>query len=99
MFTNYTVGVWNKGASTKVNGITIPGVLTFVRDIDVDMQPYSTALLLKTYGYNIECTKRFFIDDIVDIKIGTILKYGTEQHEVKKIIEWDYFEVMTLEVQ
>jgi len=98
MLQGYKIGIWNKLPSTKVGGITIPGVLAFVRDIDCDMQPYSTALLLKSYGYNIEVTKRFFIDDIADIKIGTILKYGTENHEVKKIIPWDYFEVMTLEV-
>lgn len=98
MFDNYKVGVWNKGPSTKVDGITIPGVLALNREIDCDMQPYSADLLLKNYGYDIEVTKRFFIDDIADIKIGTVLMYGTEKHEVKKIIEWDYFEVMTLEV-
>ena len=99
MFNNFTVGIWNRDPSTKVDGITIPGVLAFIKNIDVDIQPYSTELFIRQYGYNIETTKRFFIDDIADIKIGTILKYGTEQHEVKKIISWDYFEVMTLEVQ
>ena len=98
MFNNFTVGIWNRLPGTKVNGIYIPGVLTWVRNIECDMQPYSTELFIRQYGYNIETTKRFFIDDIADIKIGTILKYGTEQHEVKKIIEWSYFEVMTLEM-
>jgi hypothetical protein len=92
------VGVWNRGPSTKVNGVTIPGVLAWVRDIDCDMQPYSQELLIKAYGYDIPVTKRFFIEDIADIKIGTILKYGSDSHEVKKIIAWDVFEVMTLEV-
>ena len=99
MFKKFTVGIWNKAPNTKVNGITIPGILTFIRNIECDMQPYSAELLLKTYGYNIEVNKRFFIDDITDIKIGTILKFGNDKHEVKKIIEWDYYEVMTLEVQ
>ena len=99
MFANYTVGVWNRATSTKVNGITIPGALSWARDIDVDMQPYSTELLIKLYGYDIPVTKRFFIEDIADIKIGTILKYGSDSHEVKKIIAWDnYCDVMTLEV-
>ena len=98
MYNNYEVGVWNRGPSTKVGGITIPGILTLTNTIDCDMQPYSTELLLRSYGYNIEVNKRFFIDDITNIKIGTILMFGTQKHEVKKIIEWDYFEVMTLEV-
>lgn len=98
MLGNYSVGVWNRLPSTKVDGITIPGVLAWVKDADVDIQPYSTELFIRQYGYNIECTKRFFIEDVSDIKIGTVLQYGTEKHEVKKIISWDVFEVMTLEV-
>jgi hypothetical protein len=98
MLSNYSVGVWNRGPSTKVNGVTIPGVLAWVRDIDVDMQPYSQELFIRQYGYNIEVTKRFFIEDIRDIKIGTVLQYGTEKHEVKKVLAWDVFEVFTLEV-
>ena len=99
MFADYKVGVWNRGPSTKVDGVTIPGVLTWVRDIMCDVQPYSAELLLKTYGYNISVTKRFFIDDAgTDIKIGTVLILRSNKHEVKKIIEWDYIEVMTIEV-
>ena len=98
MFNNFTVGIWNRAASTKVNGITIPGVLAWVKDIECDMQPYSQELLIKSYGYDIPVTKRFFIDDIADIKIGTILNYQGEQHEVKKVIAWNYFEVFTLEM-
>lgn len=98
MLADYKVGVWNRLPSTKVNGITIPGALVLTKIIDVDMQPYSTELFIRQYGYNIEVTKRFFIEDVSDIKIGTVLQYGTEKHEVKKIIPWDVFEVMTLEV-
>ena len=98
MFYDYNVGIYNKTPGQKIDSVFIPGVLTWVKDISCDIQPYSAELLLKAYGYDIPVTKRFFIDDIKDIKIGTILKYGTENHEVKKIIAWDYFEVMTLEV-
>ena len=86
-------------ASTKVNGVTIPGALSLLKTISCDMQPYSQELLIKSYGYDIPVTKRFFIEDIADIAIGTILKYGTDSHEVKKIIAWDnYYDIMTLEV-
>lgn len=101
MFKNYTVEIWNKAASTKINGITIPGVLTFVKNVDCDIQPYSTALLLKTYGYNIEVNKRIFMDFDTDVKIGTVFYYTNpqgivEKYEVKTVIQWDYLEVACL---
>ena len=101
MFKNYTVGIWNRSPSTKVNGITIPGVLTFVKSVDCDIQPYSTALLLKTYGYNIECTVRIFMDFDADVRVGTVFYYTNlqgivEKYEVKTVIQWDYLEVMCL---
>ena len=98
MLAGYSVDAYNRLPSTKVNGITIPGVLAFVKTIDCDMQPYSSERFMRDYGYQIEVTKRFFIEDITGIKIGTVLQYGTEKHEIKKIISWDIFEVMTLEV-
>lgn len=72
---------------------------TFIKNINVDIQPYSTELLLKTYGYNIQVTVRIFADKDENIKVGTILKYtnklgNTEDYEVRKIIDWDnYLEV------
>ncbi|MBU3176089.1 hypothetical protein KPL47_06870 [Clostridium estertheticum] len=101
MFYDFKVGIWNKGLSTKVGGITIPGVLEHIKDLDVDIQPYSTALLLKDYGYNIEVNKRIFMDYDSAVKIGTVFYYVnlhgiTEKYEVKTIINWDYLEVMAL---
>jgi len=103
MLNNYLVGVWNRGPSTKVGGITTPGVLAWVRDADVDIQPYSTALLIKQYGYNIEVNKRVFIDFDPNIKIGTVFYYTNpqnvlEKYEVKTIINWDYLECACLGV-
>lgn len=104
MLKGFTVAVWNHGTSTKVNGIFIPGTLTFVKNIDCDLQPYSTALLLSQYGYNIECTKRIFMDFDSAVKIGTILKYtdnyGTKLNLEVKSIPWaeQYMEVMCLGV-
>lgn len=101
MYKNYTVGIWNRGPSTKVGGITIPGVLAWVKDANVDIQPYSTALLLRDYGYSIEVNKRIFMDFDIDIKIGTVFYYTNpqeilEKYEVKTIINWDYLELACL---
>ena len=103
MLKNYKVGLYNKGPSTKVGGITIPGVLTCVKDIDCDIQPYSTALLLKQYGYNIEVNKRIFMDYDSAVKIGTVFYYTNlqgviEKYEVKAIINWSYLELACLGV-
>lgn len=101
MTSNSTVGVYKSAPGTKVNGIFIPGELTYVKDMDLDIQPYSTALLLKQYGYNIEVNKRIFIDHFdSDIKVGTVLKYtdkyGTDVSLTVRVIPWDdgYMEVM-----
>ena len=103
MLADYSVGVYNRGPSTKVNGITIPGVLTWVKDSMVDIQPYSTALLLKDYGYSVEVNKRIFMDYDPNVKIGTVFYYsnpqGTlEKYEVKTVILWDYMELACLGV-
>jgi len=103
MVSNFKVGLYNKSTSTKVNGVTIPGVLAWVKDINCDIQPYSQALLLKTYGYDIECNKRLFMDYDADIRIGSVLYYTNLQsivkkYEVKIVIEWSYLELACLEV-
>ena len=103
MLKGFSVAVWNHGTGTKVNGIYIPGTLAKVKDIDCDIQPYSKALLLKNYGYDIEVNKRIYIDHFdSDIKIGAILKY-TDKYNVNislevKAIPWDdgYMEVFGL---
>lgn len=103
MFDDYKVGIYNKAPGTKVGGIFIPGILAWVKDIMCDVQPYSRALLLKNYGYDIEVTNRIYVDYFdKDIKIGTIIKY-TDGYDKEvslevKAIPWaeEYMEVMLL---
>lgn len=104
MIKNNKVSINNKTIGGKVDGIYVPGGLDFVKEIYVDIQPYSTELLLKDYGYRIEVTKRIFSNLEIDIEIGTILQYTNKQnkiesYEVRKIIPWDsYMEVMAYEL-
>jgi len=105
MTKNFTVGVYIKGVSQKIGGIVIPGTLAWVKDIDCDIQPYSKALLMKTYGYDIEVDKRVYIDYFDSIvNIGTILKYTDDYGKVinlsVKVIPWErsYMEVIALGV-
>lgn len=101
MLADYKVGLYNKAPSTKENGIVIPGILTWVKDIYVDIQPYSKSLLMKNYGYDIEVNKRCYVDCFEkDIRIGTVFKYTDKYNKELslevKAIPWDdgYMEVM-----
>ena len=102
MYTNKTLKLYNI-TTTRV-GVSIVNQDNYIRDIDVDLQTYNTALLLKNYGYNIEVTNRIFYED-TDIIIGNRLKdidsSGNVKHiyQVQKVITWDtYQEIFTLEV-
>lgn len=96
MFKDQFVSIYNKEeGSQNEYGAWVDGNYKFIKSKFVDIQPYSTELLLKDYGYNIEVTKRIFDEVDDDIKIGTILRYKDEKYEVRKIIPWnDYMEVM-----
>lgn len=71
-------------------------------NINCDMQPYSTEKLQHDYGFNIDVTKRVFMDidnnivDLVETQHKTLyLKDGNTVFEIRKIISWDtYMEVM-----
>lgn len=102
MIKNKTVSIYNNIPIPDGYGGQLSNP-TYIKDIDIDIQPYNSALLLKNYGYNIEVNKRIYIDYFdSDIKIGTILKYkdkyGVDTSVEIKAIPWDdgYMEVMGL---
>ncbi|AGK97630.1 hypothetical protein [Clostridium pasteurianum] len=96
MVTNCTYALWNKtGGSVNSHGdyVTTP---TFIKNISGDLQPYSTAQLLKSYGETIEVNNVLFYNHFgidTDIKIGTILKNSddTQEYEIRKFIPWDTY--------
>lgn len=96
MFYNKEIEIWEKGTSIKNSigqVITTPHI--FIKNMMVDIQPYSNEEAKKDYGYTINCTKRMFCD-VEDININSsIIKYKNKDYEVTKVIEWDeYLEVM-----
>jgi hypothetical protein len=96
MFYDKSIEIWKKGATSKNTiGQMISGSPVFIKNMMVDIQPYSTEEAKKEYGFSIECTKRMFCD-IEDININTnIVKYKNKDYDITKIIEWDdYLEVM-----
>jgi len=101
MFYDFNVDIYNKAPGEKIDGIFIPGVLEKVNSAVCDIQPYSTTLLIKQYGYDIEVNKRIFMDADVNVRVGTVFYYTNpqnvvEKYEVKVIIGWDYLEVACL---
>ena len=75
--------------------IWIEGDLEYQRDIESDVQPYSKQLLLKEYGYSIECQKRVFCDPDIKIEMFDVVKYLDDFYKIVKIVEWEeYWELM-----
>lgn len=101
MITNIALGVYIKANGHQDSHGSWITESTYLYDIDVDLQPYSTQLLIKQYGYDIEVTNRIFYEgNDSNIIIGTLLKEKisdmiTQTYEVKQIIPWDtYMEIM-----
>ncbi|WP_050607261.1 hypothetical protein [Clostridium niameyense] len=100
MFYNKEIEIWKKGTSSKNSFgqvVNLPSI--HIKNLMVDIQPYSSEEAKKDYGFTIECTKRMFCN-IGNININTnIIKYKNKSYEITKIIEWDdYLEVMLNEI-
>jgi len=73
---------------------------TYNKSVDCDKQPYSRQLLLKDYGYDLDCTNRVFCDLNDEIDDGVIVSFDndTTKFRVQKALPWDdYMDVMVIE--
>ena len=76
-------GIWNEGEEVPF------------KTVECDVQPYSSELLYKDYGYKERVKKRIFCDDDGAIINGMAVLYKGVRYVVKLIIPWDdYLEVM-----
>lgn len=89
MFYNKEIEIYNLCSYEDEFGVTHEDGYKLVGSLMVDVQPYSSEKLKKDYGYDIECTKRIFMDFNKNMVESTLIKYRNEIFEVKKIIEWD----------
>jgi hypothetical protein len=96
MFYDKEIELYRKGESTKNKyGGTELGNPIYIKTVCGDVQPYSSDLLKKEYGYITEVTNRVFIDSDADVIEGRIFKYNNKSYEIRKIIDWDdYMDVM-----
>jgi hypothetical protein len=106
MIANDTATIYNKGASQFISGITVPGTLGIGAVIACQIQPYSKALLMKQYGYDVEVNKRVFIPQFYpEINVGTVLRYIDDYDNTidltVDVIPWDkgYMELIGLSIE
>ena len=105
MLKPFTASLYNIDGQKDDNGHWSE-VPIFIKNVDCDVQPYSKELLIKSYGYDIECNKRFFCDYDENIGLNSIFKYKDKAgkiyiFQVQKIIDWDdlNLEIAALEVK
>jgi len=86
---------------TDDDGIYHPGEVIVTTTIPCDVQPYSSDLLYRDYGYNEQVTKRVFCDINSILKSGVYVSYKepyeseATRYKIKRIIPWDdYMELM-----
>ena len=78
-------------------GIYQDGDESVVDTIYGDLQPYSSDLVYKDYGYRVECTNRIYCDPNDYITAGSSLNINSKKFKVTKMIVWDtYMEVMVM---
>ena len=83
---------------TDDDGIYHKGEEGVLKSIDCDIQPYSSELLYRDYGYQEQVTKRVFCDLNSDIKNGIFVKDEAEKrYKIKKIIPWDDYLVVVID--
>jgi len=99
-FYNKEILIYAYGETADKYGITRRGYTEVITtdSILVDIQPYSSQKAKEDYGYEIETTKRIFMDIMPEIIESVVIKYREQYFSIQKIIEWDdYLECMLLE--
>lgn len=90
MFYNKTITIYNvEDGFTDDLGIYHEGEDLLLDSFDVDVQPYSSDLLYRQYGYQEQVTKRTFMDVDDRIKLGLKVVYNNKPYVIKQIVEWE----------
>lgn len=99
-FYNKKISIYKYAETVDEYGISREGYSLIADSLMVDIQPYSTDKAKKDYGYEIETTKRIFMDIMPEVTESSVVKYKEQFYKIQKIIEWDDFvDVMLLETK
>lgn len=99
MFYNKSLNLLKTDGYLDDWGVYHEGTESVLKTIQCDIQPYSSELLFREYGYQEQVTKRVFCDLASDIRNGmTVIDANNNRFKIMKIIEWDdYMDVMLYE--
>lgn len=89
MFYTKEVKVYRLEATENEWGEIVEEQYMYVKDLTVDVQPYSREKLQENYGYKLDTTKRMFCDLDDDLQEDTIIKYRGSLYKIVNIVEWD----------
>lgn len=97
-FYNKQISLMAETGGYMYHGSWVEGELKEAKTISCDVQPANREQIYKDYGYFIECSKRIFCDVDGDIDVGSLVKYDNQLYKVVKIIKWDDYMDVFIEV-
>lgn len=92
MFYVKKVEIWEKGNSVDLGGgLIIDGELEKVREIKVDIQPYTRSQAKRDYGLDVDVTNTMFSAP-VQLKPGvSVIVYQGDFYDVIEVIDWEEY--------
>ena len=81
-------------------GVTKKKYVKKFEGVKSNVQPITSQKAKEQYGYNLECTKRVFIDyenlDEENIKESDIILYKNKTYNVQQIINWNTYMILLI---
>lgn len=98
MFYDKTIEIIEDTGYLNSDGLWIEGELEEIKTIECDVQPFSTELSYKMYNYNENVEYRVFCSPDQLLKLGTIIRYKDEYYITKKVIDWDDYYILLIDL-
>lgn len=89
MFYNKNIKLYELQQGKDEWGAMVESSYKYIKNMLVDIQPYSRDKLKRDYGYDLETTKRLFCDTGLGVKESSLITYRDKPFHVVKIVEWD----------
>lgn len=96
MFRDKAIEIWSPGERVDLGGgVFTQGEYTKVKELMVDVQPYSKAQAYHEYGLDIDVTNTIFSPVISIVPGIDIIKYLGYEYDVMELVIWDeYIEIL-----
>ncbi|HHV26002.1 MAG TPA: head-tail adaptor protein [Tissierellia bacterium] len=75
-------------------GRWVDGELKPIKTIECDVQPFSSELARKTYGYEEVVQYRIFLDPDNQLETDGTIRYKGEDYKIKRIVPWDSYWIL-----